>query len=143
MARYALLRGREVHEIIVVEADASLDERFHPDLVARMQPAGDEVQEGWIWDGQAFAPPVPPAPPVPDVVALWQFRRELQARGLWDAVRAAIVAMPAEQRADAEEWLEYGVEAARHSPLLVAMAGALGLADSLDEMFRAAAARAL
>jgi hypothetical protein len=143
MSRFALMRGNEVHEIVVLDEDASVGDRFHPDLVARMRPAGAEVQEGWVWDGSAWSPPPQPAPPVPDVVALWQFRCELQARGLWEAVRAAIAAMPTQQRADVEEWLEYGVEANRNSPLLIAMAGALGLADSLDEMFRAAAARAL
>ncbi|MBX9750915.1 MAG: hypothetical protein K5Q68_15105 [Roseococcus sp.] len=128
-------------------SDTPLAERFHPALVAAMVEAGPEVQPGWLWDGVAFTPPPPPPPapppPAPMVIALWQFRRELRARGWWEDVQAAIAALPAEQRADAEEWLEYGTEVRRDAPLLLALAGALGLTEELEAAFTAAAARTL
>lgn len=140
-----ILDGR-VAEIIPA-SDVPLAERFHPDLVAAMVGAGPEVEPGWLWDGTAFAapPPPPPAPPAPApmVIALWQFRRELRARGWWEDVQAAIAALPAEQRADAEEWLEYGTEVRRDAPLLLALADVLSLTDELESAFISAAGRSL
>lgn len=135
-----------VLEIIpAVAQGVPLAERFSADFVAAMVSVSAEVQVGWLWDGATATPP-PPAQdvsPVPQTVALWQFRRELQMRGWWAAVQAAIAALPAEQRADAEEWLEYGTEVRRDAPLLLALAEALGLTEELDDAFRAAAARSL
>lgn len=104
------------------------------------------IAQNWIMDAQGRFTPPPSPPPVlavPQVVALWQFRRELRARGWWPKVQLAIAALPADERADIEEWLEYGTEVQRQAPRLIALAQALGLDEQLDEAFRAAAARTL
>lgn len=88
--------------------------------------------------------PLPPGPPpVPAFVALWQFRREMRAREWWGKIEQAIGTLPAEARADVEEWLEYGTEVHRASPMLEALASAIGVPDEIDAAFIAAAARRL
>lgn len=72
MEIYARIAGGIVAELIQIEADGpAIAERFHPDVVAVCVavPAGLTVQTGWLWDGEAFAPPPPPEPPVPVVPA--------------------------------------------------------------------------
>jgi hypothetical protein len=104
------------------------------------------IAENWMMDAEGrFTPPPSPAPSpaVPGVVALWQFRRELRARGWWDQVQATIAALPEDERADLEEWLEYGTEVQRQAPRLIALAQAMGVAEQLDDAFRTAGARSL
>ena len=106
------------------------------------QEQGRQIAAGE--DGRPVLVDLPPPPPrTPASIALWQFRRELRARGWWAAVQAAIAQLPDGEREDVEEWLEYGVEVQRNAPLLLQLAEALGLTDQLDDAFRTAAARTL
>lgn len=68
MESFAMIRDGMVAEIINIEAGTpSLSDRFHPDFIASCVAAPGEVAPGWLWDGEAFAPPPPPEP-VPPVV---------------------------------------------------------------------------
>jgi hypothetical protein len=82
VTQFARLNDGRVVEIIpatleIEGAAVPLAERFHPDFVAALVEAGPEVALGWVWDGEAFAPPPPPA------------RTESQARAQRDALLSA------------------------------------------------------
>jgi hypothetical protein len=78
---------------------------------------------------------------VPQSVSMAQARKALLGAGLLGAVDAAIAAIAEEatrQRA-AIDW-EYATEVQRDSPLVAALAPAMGLADAqIDALFTAAA----
>ena len=65
--RYALIKSGELHEVIDIEGEPGVADRFHPDLVAQMvdiTTATPQPQVGWGFvDGLFSAPPVE-APPV-------------------------------------------------------------------------------
>jgi hypothetical protein len=70
MQTYALIRDGRVAEIIKVPANtAPIEERYTPEIVAACAAMtasqAKTVQEGWFYDGEAFAAPPPPAPPSP------------------------------------------------------------------------------
>ncbi len=81
----------------------------------------------------------PPASPVPEAVTARQARLALLGAGLDDAVDQALAALPgAEGKAARIEW-EYALEIRRDSPLIAALAPALGLtSEQVDDLFRAA-----
>lgn len=86
-------------------------------------------------------PPAPPTEPVPAQVTRRQAKQALLLAGLLGNVQPAIDAIPdATQRALAQlEWDE-SLNFERHRPILIALAGALGLdSDDLDDLFRTAA----
>jgi hypothetical protein len=61
MQRYARVQGGTVLEIIEIEEGAApLEERFHPDVLAQMHPAGGAVMPGWLLVGEAFEAPTTP-----------------------------------------------------------------------------------
>lgn len=67
MPTYARIADGRVAELIQASEDGpSLQERYHPDIVAACVLLADEqaaeVQVGYLYDGDAFAPP-PPLPP--------------------------------------------------------------------------------
>ena len=79
--------------------------------------------------------------PVPEVITPRQAKIALLQAGLLDDVEAAIAAIPDEttRRIAQVEW-EYAQEVRRDWPLLVAVAGQMGLSDEqVDELFRAGA----
>lgn len=79
------------------------------------------------------------AQPVPDTVSPRQARLALLGIGLLDTVETALKALPGTQgRAALIDW-EYATEVQRDSPLISALAPALGLTDEqVDDLFRAA-----
>ena len=75
--------------------------------------------------------------PVPEEVPQWQARRALHAAGLLTAVEAAVAA----SSEDIKITWEYAPNIRRDSPMIAALAPALGLTgEQLDDLFRAAAA---
>ncbi len=61
MKHYARIDGGEVRELINLPDDADIAAMFHPSM--NWLVCGDDVETGWIYDGEAFEPPPPPAPP--------------------------------------------------------------------------------
>jgi hypothetical protein len=78
-----------------------------------------------------------PPPPVPAEVRQAQARRALLAAGLLDDVEAAVAA----SSQDIQIAWEYEPNIRRDSPMIAALAPAIGLTDAqIDDLFRAAAA---
>lgn len=84
---------------------------------------------------------LPHVPPVPEVVSMRQARIALLAAGHLSAVTTAVASMPGIEGDVARiEW-EYAQEVRRDSPLLAALAPALGMTGAqVDALFVAAAA---
>lgn len=142
MTLYARIAAGAVAELLDIPADGPpLEEMFHPDLVAALVlvPAGVTPAEGWTWDGEGFAPPVPPEatlPAAPSRVTARQARLALHAAGLLGQVETAVTAIGG---ATQIEW-EYATVIERASPLLAAISGGLGLtAEQVDALFIQAA----
>ena len=123
----------------VIEADPAAV----PDWAADWPDAG-EAGPGWLWDGEAFAPPpeikTDPAEALAAeragmVCTRFQAKAALHLAGLLPSVEAAIAeADPLTQLA----WAE-AVEYSRHSPAILALAGVLELTDEqVDDLFRTA-----
>lgn len=131
--RWALIESGRVAN--VVEQD---DE---PQIGGQWVACGD-AGPGWTYDGSDFAqPPAPPAPAFVPVVSMRQARLALLAASKLTAVEAAIngLAEPAKSRARIE-W-DFATEVRRDWPLLVTLAGEMGLsAAEVDALFAAAAA---
>ena len=59
---YAYLdEDNTVRELIAMTRQ-DLEYYYPPDFVARCVECGEEVQQGWVYDGKAFAPPPGPTP---------------------------------------------------------------------------------
>ena len=58
---------------------------FHPDLMASIVEYGGEVEVGWPYDGEAFAPP-----PDPEQPTRWQVQKSVVLSRLTDEQIAAI-----------------------------------------------------
>ena len=107
-------------------------------------PAGHMVVESiaeldaWKEVNASLQPPSLEQPePVPEVIPMWAFRRALRKRKMLEGILAFISSLPEQQRLDAMEHLEYGNYIARHHPMIVGSASALGLPEStVDEIFR-------
>lgn len=61
---YAYLKNNVVRELIAMNA-ADLEHFYPAEFRAHCAPCGNEVEQGWIYDGVNFAPP--PAPPLEEV----------------------------------------------------------------------------
>lgn len=70
MQRFALIVDGRVQEIVEIDDDAPIEDRFHPSL--QFVPAG-AAEVGWIWDGAALSAPEP-AP-----VAVEDYRAAIQS----------------------------------------------------------------
>lgn len=57
--RHVRIHDGRVAEIIPPAEGFSLEKRFHPDIVAAIREADDDVQEGWLFDGNTFSAPEP------------------------------------------------------------------------------------
>lgn len=101
-----------------------------PGLVdASMGSRGDLYADG------VFTP-APVVVPVPAAVTMRQARRALRQVGMYEAVNAAIVAMPGDAGVDARIDWEFSSEVLRQQPLVLALGPALGLnAAQLDALF--------
>ena len=69
MTTYARVQDGAVAEIIIVDGDPPLAERYHPDIVAACvaltEQQASTVLPGYTYDGSTFAAPVVPAVPEP------------------------------------------------------------------------------
>lgn len=67
MTTYARIVDGKVAEIIVIDGDPPIEDRYHPDVVATcVALKGAQVQnvtEGYTYDGSSFAAPVAPEAP--------------------------------------------------------------------------------
>lgn len=108
-----------------------------PDCVAAMHEDGVFVERGPdyinVYDGDDI-----PQQPVPDAVTPWQMRKALNATGK----RSLVDAMLANQQTprDVIDGWEVASEWRRNDPVLLMMAGQLGMTDAeIDDLFRLAA----
>ena len=141
---WARLAGGAVVELIEIPADGPpIEERFHPDLVAAMQPvpADSLVAIGWQWDEAGFSPPPPPPPPPMPAITARQLRLWLIGQGrTLSQVDGAIEQLPAETRDAARiEW-QFAHTYDRAHPLIAGLGAALGFsAAEIDAGFHTAA----
>ena len=130
MGKFAVVENGVVVNTAV--ADAPLAENWIP--------FDESVAIGYLWDGEAFTPPLPPEPVIPQSVTMRQARLALLAAGLLDDVDAALAAIPdaTERRAAQIEW-EYAATVDRASAWVGNLSSALGLTDEqLDTLFLSA-----
>lgn len=120
------------------------------DLVAMWRETGNPKAEVWqelpprpspdaVWSGDAW---LIPAPPVPASVSARQIRLYLVRHGFsLSSIDAALAAIPDDQqRAEAQVEWEFAPYVERAHPMLMAIAGTLGLTESqVDDAFREAA----
>lgn len=161
MQTFARVADGIVAELIEIEdGGPALADRFHPDLVAQMRPvpAGQAVAQGWTWDGEAFAPPLPVVAPVvvPARVTRRQMLLALTAGGVISAeealaaattgavpsaIDAVFAALPAADALAARITWATMSEVERAHPLIGAMIAAKVVsAEQADALFIAAAA---
>lgn len=132
--RAALVRGGIVENIILAAPDLDFGDG------SLIVPIGDEpVAIGATYDGSTFTNPAPPPVPVPEAVTARQARLALLGAGKLDMVDVALAQLPGSQgRAARIEW-EYATDIRRDSPMIAALAPALGLtSEQIDDLFRAA-----
>jgi hypothetical protein len=55
--KYARIVNGKVHEICVPVEGFTIDECFHPDLVAQMVACTDDVKHGWSYADGVFTAP--------------------------------------------------------------------------------------
>lgn len=92
MTLYARIQDGTVAEIIEVTDGPTLEERYHPDIVAQcVTLKGAQVQNvtpGYTYDGSSFTAPVAPEPPAAAEPTKAELLAELQA------LMAKIAALP-------------------------------------------------
>jgi len=139
MTVYARLIGSAVAELIdVPDGGASVSDLYHPDIVAALVPVptGVTVEQGYLWDGEAFAAPPAPAAPVPESVTKLQLVRALRQTEHKAAFDAALNVAPADTQ---EDW-SLAVEIRRDDPLVASFASELDVSSAdVDDLFRLAA----
>lgn len=121
--------------VVVEITDVDPTGRFHPSLV--WVGCGNEVEPGWTYDGDKFAPPQPEKPKIPQQVTRAQGKAALITSGLWSDVESYVdsITDPTE-KALALVALNDTTHWQRTSPFLNSAAVALGLSDEdLDNLF--------
>jgi len=63
MARYARVADGAVAELLTLPDTLLPAGLFTDDIAAAMHPCGEDVAEGWTFDGSVFTPPDAPAVP--------------------------------------------------------------------------------
>jgi hypothetical protein len=115
--------------------------------------ASDAAAPGWRWDGAQFVDtrPVEP-PPLPVQVERWKARVVMKAtpwagtyggpgKTVFDAVQAAIAALPAAQQARAQEAFGAASYLTRNGTIVRGLQQAIGMSDAqADDLFRQAEA---
>lgn len=131
---WARIDGDRVAEITDIDPAG----RFHHSLEWVSAPL--DVQPGWTYDGENFAPPSRPDPPasvVPEQVSRAQGKAALITAALWEPALAYADAIedPTE-KALAQVALHDTTHWRRDSPFLNAVADTLGLTSGqLDDLF--------
>jgi hypothetical protein len=152
MSAYALVEDGVVTEVVETPPGTPmLRHRYHPDVLAKFVPVPvafrPQVQPGWTWDGNAFAPPLPPSvlpPAVPHEVTNFQARAVLMSLpgpgGVGTMFEAADAALRAQGGTAWQAW-EYANNLTRDGELVTTMAAGLGLSpEQVDALFIAASA---
>lgn len=136
--RYARIIDSVVAEVF--ETDGDIEKMFHPSLV--WTECGNDVQTGWMYDGEGFAQPEPvePEPYVPQQVTRAQGKAALVNAGYWNAILDYISNIGDETQKNLTEIaLNDTSHWRRDSPSLVSCANALGLTEEdIDNLFIAA-----
>lgn len=136
---YARIENNTVAQVLRVNPSTIFGESF----AALFAPCGDDVQAGWLWDGEAFTAPPAPAAIVPQVVSFRQAKTQLRLAGIWDgAIAAAEAIADPVTRIKILGLLLDSTEYERQRPELIGFAkNNLGMTDAqLDALFIAAAA---
>lgn len=137
MARYALIVGGTVRNVIKASAEAA--------AAAASSINGTAVESDTAGVGDTYADdvftPATPTVPVPFEVTMRQARLALLGAGLLDDVEAAINAMSDPAKTAARiEW-DYSNTLRRDHPLVATLGAGLGLTSGqLDDLFIAAGA---
>ncbi|RVD40991.1 hypothetical protein EN742_11290 [Mesorhizobium sp. M4A.F.Ca.ET.020.02.1.1] len=132
---------------VVVQSDRTCEAEEHPlGFIA----APDEVVPGFLFDGEAFAVPLPSPPPVPEAISDRQFFEALAVReiiteaealaavktGEIPAAMASLVdALPEASRFPAEMLLSGATEFQRAHPLTAVFGQAFGWTDAEIDAF--------
>ena len=103
-----------------------------------VEEVSDEVQADWVKNAQGeFRPPAPVPDPIPAVVSIFQACEALEQAGYLDAVEAYMASDQADAK-DKRAWRTIS-EVRRSSPLMLKMAGLIGITEAqVDDLFRAA-----
>lgn len=113
-----------------------------PEQIAEAHAVAAKLGLAAYWQGGALCVGEPdplPAPVVPDSVSPRQARLALLSIGKLSAVEQALASIPGPQGEAARIDWEYATEVQRNSPLIDALAPALGLTSGqIDDLFRAA-----
>lgn len=130
--KYAYIQNNIAAQVLRVHPETI----YAPEMAAQFVECGDDVEVGWLWDGEQFT--APPAPPqqVPGAVTMRQARLALLGAGMLAQIDTAINALPSPQKEAAKiEW-EYSQEVQRHNGFVSVLAPALGLTSAqLDALF--------
>ncbi|MBK8159117.1 MAG: hypothetical protein IPK59_10245 [Rhodospirillaceae bacterium] len=131
MSKFVRLENGAVAEIFNAEPV------LHPTLMAAVRgDAPDNVEIGWTWDGQEYAPPQSDTPEVvfPPISAR-QIRLVLLNQGLLDTVETTVAGLGGAAKV---EW-EYASEYRFDHPLIAQLATALSLTQQqIENMWLAA-----
>jgi hypothetical protein len=113
MTTYARLQGDLVVEVIRVDEDPPIEDRYHPDIIAELiQLKGGQVTnvtEGYTYDGSSFSPPQAAPEPAPEVFTR---RRHIYERATKEecATLAATLEQADDQMAQifmASDWIDH------------------------------------
>lgn len=130
---YAHLKNNIVDFVLRVPPRSIFDASYAYEFIE----APEDVEVGWLWDGETLTPP-PPAPPVvPAAVTMRQARLALLGAGLLDDVDTAIASIPDEttRRAAQIEW-EFSNEVQRNNSFTALLGAGLGLSSAqMDALF--------
>lgn len=110
-----------------------------PEQIAQIDDMAAASGVTAAWDGEFYGFGEDPPLTVPEAVTARQARLALLGAGVLAQVDAALASIPGiEGEAARIEW-EYALEIRRDSPLIGALAPALGLtSEQVDDLFRAA-----
>lgn len=141
MARYVLVDGGIVDNIIEWDGVADAEEGSWAPPEGTTAVPNDEAQIGWSYAAGVFTPPPPPAPIVPAEVSPRQLQLALLGAGLLDQIEACVESdrIPRAARISWKAAIVYR----RDDPMLNEMAEHLTppmSAEQIDALFVAAAA---
>ena len=55
--KYARLVNNRVNEVFTPPEGIDISKCFHPDVVKQFVVVSEDVEPGWVFDGQEFTPP--------------------------------------------------------------------------------------
>lgn len=79
MMRFARVKDATVLEIISIPEGFAIEDVYHPDVVSACLECGDNVREGWSWNGDGFAPSPAVEPDLDELKGLLKSAIDAQA----------------------------------------------------------------